>query len=157
MVIVRINPQTNKIVGRSREQTDANCIEVSDELWGRIVGDMSAFEFVPETRTIELRAEYKGTPVQEFDIKNVERYTTEIQEMISVPELNIQITLGGIFGRVLLAAIALAQYVPQTLLCTDLSGKFVVVTIDKAACELIAAAVARHSESILNTGEDSDE
>ena len=157
MAIVRINLQTGQIVGRSRELSGPDCIEVDDDLWGRIAADPNAFEYDKETQSIQLKASYQAAPQQDIGVKQVEQYMTAIQELIPVPELNIQITLGGVFGRTLLAALALAQYCPQRVMCSDLSGKMIAVTIDSDASQLIAGALARHSENILNTGEDSDE
>lgn len=157
MAIVRVNEKTGQIIGRSRDLNGPDCIEVSDDLWGRIAADPDAFEYVLETGSIELKASYKSAPVQEIGVKDVEQYLTAMQELVPVPELNVQVTLGGVFGRVLLSALALAAYVPQRVMCSDLSGKMVVVEIDKNAAELIAGALARHSDKLLNTGEVEDE
>ncbi|QQO90243.1 hypothetical protein pEaSNUABM5_00101 [Erwinia phage pEa_SNUABM_5] len=157
MAIVRVNEKTGQIIGRSRDHNGPDCIEVSDDLWGRIAADPNAFEYVLETKSIELKATYKQAPEQDIGIKDTEQYLTAMQELIAVPELNIQVTLGGVWGRVLLAALALAQHCPQRIMCSDLSGKMVVVEIDKKASELIAGAFARHSDKLLNTGEVEDE
>lgn len=157
MAIVRVNEKTGQIIGRSRDLNGPDCIEVSDDLWGRIAADPNAFEYVLETESIELKASYKKAPEQDIGIKDTENYLTSMQELVTVPELNIQVTLGGVWGRVLLAALALAPYCPQRIMCSDLSGKMVVVEIDKKASELIAGAFARHSDKLLNTGEVPDE
>lgn len=157
MAIVRVNLTTGQIIGRSRDLSGPDCVEIEDELWGRIAADPNAFEYDREQETIQLKASYQGAPVESIGVKDVEQYMTAMQELIPVPELNVQITLGGVFGRTLLAALALAQYVPQSVMCSDLSGKMVVVEIDKNAAQLIAGALARHSKNILNTGEVQDE
>lgn len=153
MAIVRVNLQTGQIVGRSREKSGPDCIEIEDELWGRIAADPNAFEYVQDSGTIEIKASYKAAPEQDIGVREVEDYLTAMQELVPVPELNAQVTLGGVFGRTLIAALALAQYCPQQVMCSDLSGKMIVVEIDKNAAQLIAGALARHSKNILNKGE----
>jgi len=157
MAIVRVNEKTGQIIGRSRDLNGPDCIEIPDELWGRIAADPNAFEYLLESRSIQLKASYKQAPEQDIGVKDTERYLTAMQELVPVPELNIQVTLGGVWGRVLLAALALAQYCPQRIMCSDLSGKMVVVEINNDAAELIAGALARHSDKLLNTGEVEDE
>lgn len=157
MAIVRVNLSTGQIIGRSRDLNGPDCVEISDDLWGRIAADPNAFEYVSEIDTIRLKANYKEAPEQDIDVREVEQYLTSMQDLVTVPELNIQVTLGGVWGRVLLAAITLAQYCPQRIMCSDLSGKMVVVEINKNAAELIAGAMARHSDKLLNTGEVQDE
>ncbi|WOL24672.1 tail fiber protein [Yersinia phage fHe-Yen9-02] len=155
---IRVCPTTHNILGRVRAQTDDNCIEVSEELFGRILGGMQAFEFVPETHTIELRADYEAQPVQELDAETIQRYNGEIEQLFNVPELDIDITIGGTFGAALLMALSCAQYCPQTILCTS-GGKFKTIEIEAEAASQIAKAYQNYSRILLGVTElgDSDE
>lgn len=155
MPIIRINSANNSIVGRVREKTDADCIEVSDELFGRIISDPAAFRYYPETGQIDLVEGY-DTALPEFDPVALAQFVAEINQNIYVPELDVEVSIAGDLGNHLLFALALAQYAPQTIVCNT-KGRISTLVVDKAAASHIAKAFSDTSSSILQSLGVSDE
>ena len=152
---VRVDPQTNIVLGRVRVKVDDYCIEVSDELFGRILGDPSAFQFYPEQGVIDLAEDYNTAP-PEIDPIALAQFAAEINQNVYVPELEVEVSLGGEFGSHLLFAMVCASFCPQTILCNT-KGRVSTITIDKAAAKAIAKAFSDRSSSILKTLGVSDE
>lgn len=155
MPIIKINRATNSIVGRVREKTDDDCIEVSDELFGRIISDPSAFQFYPETGQIDLVEGYDTAP-PEFDPVALAQFVAEINQNVYVPELDVDVSITGDLGNHLLFALALAPYAPQTIVCNT-KGKISTLVVDKAAAKLIAKAFSDKSSIVLQSLGVSDE
>lgn len=156
MIIIRVNLETGKIIGRSRSKTGDDCIEVEDSLWGRIAADPNAFEYNTETQSIELKESYvKSSKSSDQDAYDVAGYVKNILDKVYVPELEAHITLGGPLGSALLLALASVPYSPQTILCTDNDGEFKTLRVDQDAAVLICAAMSRHSENLLRKDEES--
>lgn len=155
MPFIRINPQTNKIVGRVREKLDEYCIEVSNELFGRIISDVNAFEYDPDTKQIDLVEEYDTAPPK-VDPVALAQFVAEINHNVYVPELDVEVTIGGDLGNHLLFALTCAAFAPQTILCNT-KGVISTIVIDKAAAKAIAKAFSDRSSSILKTLGVSDE
>ena len=155
MPIIRINPTTNKIVGRVRDKTDEACIEVSSELFGRIIAEPMAFQYYPETGQIDLVEDY-AAELPEFDPAVLAQFVAQINQNIFVPELGIEVCISGDLGNHLLFALALAPYAPQTIVCNT-KGVVSTFLVDKSAAEAIARAYSETSSSILKTLGVSDE
>lgn len=155
MPFIRIDPQSNRILGRVREKADKYCIEVSDELFGRILGDPSAFEYYPELDKIDLAQDYDTAP-SEHDPVALAQFAAEIDQNLNVPSLGVDVSITGPFGRHLLIALACASYCPQTIVCTR-KGSISTIVIDESAALEIACALRDRSDSILNTLGVSDE
>lgn len=155
MPIIRINLTTNAIVGRVREVTGNDCIEVSDELFGRIISDPAAFRFYPETGQIDLAEDYDTAPPV-FDPVALAQFVAGINQNIYVPELDVEVSITGDLGNHLLFALALAQYAPQTIVCNT-KGKISTLVVDKAVAKLIAKAFSDVSSTILQSLGVSDE
>ncbi|QZE57980.1 tail fiber protein [Erwinia phage pEa_SNUABM_33] len=155
MPIIKINRATNAIIGRVREKTDDDCIEVSDELFGRIIGDPSAFAFDPSTGQIDLVEGYDTAP-PDIDPVVLAQFVAEINQNILVPELGVEISISGDLGNHLLFALACAQFAPQTIVCNT-KGKISTLVVDKAAAKLIAKAFSDKSSIILQSLGVSDE
>ncbi|QZE56301.1 tail fiber protein [Erwinia phage pEa_SNUABM_32] len=155
MPIIRINRADNSIVGRVREKTDDDCIEVSDELFSRILGDPSAFAYDPATGQIDLVAGYDTAP-PEHDPEVLAQFVATINQNVYVPELDVEVSISGDLGNHLLFALALAQYSPQTIVCNT-KGRISTLVVDKAAAKLIAKAFSDSSSTLLKTLGVSDE
>ncbi|QYW03069.1 hypothetical protein pEaSNUABM14_00109 [Erwinia phage pEa_SNUABM_14] len=155
MPIIRINPATNKVVGRVREKSDEYCIEVSNELFGRIISDINAFEYDPATKQIDLIAEYDTAPPK-FDPVALAQFISEINQNVYVPDLDVDVCISGELGNHLLFALACVDYAPQTIVCNT-KGVISTIVIDKAAALSIAKAFSDRSSSILKTLGVSDE
>ncbi len=155
MPIIRIDKATNRVVGRVREVTGDDCIEISDDLFGRIIADPSAFEYDPETGQIDLAADYNTAPPA-FDPTVLAHFVSQINQNIYVPELDVDVCISGDLGNHLLFALACAQFAPQTIVCNT-RGRVSTVVVDKAAAKAIAKAFSDTSSSILKTLGVSDE
>lgn len=155
MPYIRVDPQSNLIQGRVREKVDKYCIEVSDELFGRIISEPSAFQYYPETGQIDLAEDYDTAP-SEHDPVALAQFASEIDQNFLVPELGVEVSIAGPFGRHLLFALACAKYCPQTIVCNT-KGLISTITIDEAAATAIANALRDKSSLILNTLGVSDE
>lgn len=149
MPIIKINRANNSIVGRVRTATDEDCIEVTDELFGRIISDPSAFQFYPETGQIDLVEGY-DTALPEFDPVALAQFVAEINQNIYVHELDIEVCISGDLGNHLLFALACAPFAPQTIVCNT-KGRISTLVVDKAAAEHIAKAFSDTSSSLLKT------
>lgn len=155
MVLIRINTTTNAILGRVREKTGNDCIEVSDEMFGRIISDPTAFRYYPETGQIDLVEDYDTAP-SEFDPVALAEFVARINQNIYVPELDVEVSISGDLGNHLLFALALAQYAPQTIVCNT-KGKISTLVVDETAAKAIAKAFSENSSSILKPLGVSDE
>lgn len=152
MIYLSVNAETGEIYGRARE-AHSSSIEIDEELFGRYLGDPSAFIYFPDRNTIDIRPDYEAPKVQSISAEILETYQTRAQEEIYIPELDVHVSIAGIFGRVFLAAVALAQYVPQTILVFD-KGSYSSVEINATNLEFFASAYAKHFAEIM---EESDE
>lgn len=155
MPIIRVNKTTNKIVGRVREVLDDSCIEVSDELFGRIISEPAAFEYDPSTGQIDLVEGYDTAPPV-FDLVVLAQFVSEINQNIHVPELGVDVCISGDLGNHLLFALACAQFSPQKIVCNT-KGNISILVVDKTAAKAIAKAFSDTSSSILKTLGVSDE
>lgn len=155
MPYMRIDPITNKVLGRVRSKLDENCIEVSDEMFGRILGDVTAFEYDPQTGQIDLVSGY-STIQPSHDPAVLAQFAAEVVQNLYVPELGVDVSVSGEFGAHLLFALACAAYSPQTIVCST-QGRISTITIDSEAAKHIANAMQARSLSILNTLGVSDE
>lgn len=155
MPFIRVDPVSNKLLGRVREKTDKYCIEVSPELFGRILSDMSAFQYYPLTGQIDLAEDYDTAPA-EHDPVVLAQFVAEINQNIYVPDLDVEVSISGDLGNHLLFALACATFAPQTIVCNT-KGKISTLTVDKAAATKIAKALSEKSSSILKTLGVSDE
>lgn len=155
-VFINVDAVTGRILGRVKEATDSS-IEISDELFGRYLGDPSAFFYYADRKEIDLREDYIPPKLSEISPVIFETYQTKIQDEIYVPELEVSISIAGVFGRVLIAALSLAQYVPQSILIYD-KGAFRELEINSENAKYIATAFAKHSTEILteNQNEQAD-
>lgn len=146
MIYLGVNAETGEIYGRVRVPTPSS-IEVTEELYGRYLGDPNAFIYYPDRNEIDIRPDYEAPKAQTISSEVLENYQTKAQEEIYIPELDVHVSIAGIFGRVLLAALALAQYVPQTVLVFD-KGSYSKVEINSSNLEFFAAAYAKHFADI---------
>lgn len=147
MIFLSVNADTGEIYGRVREELPEGTVQVSEELFGRYLGDPSAFIYYPDRNTIDIRPDYEAPIVQSISPAVLEIYQTRAQEEIYIPELDVHVSIAGIYGRVLLAALALAQYVPQTILVYD-KGAYSKVEINATNLEYFAEAYSKHFAEI---------
>lgn len=146
MVYLSVNEDTGEIYGRAREELSGT-IEIDEELFGRYLGDPSAFIYYPDRKTIDIRPDYEAPKVQSISPAVLEIYQTRAQEEIYIPELDVHVSIAGIYGRIFLAALTLAQFVPQTILVYD-NGAYSKVEINSTNIEYFAEAYSKHFAEI---------
>lgn len=147
MIFLSVNADTGEIYGRIREATDSS-VEISDELFGRYLGDPSAFIYYPDRRTIDVRPDYAAPKVLSIPTEVLEVYQTRLQEEVYVPELDVHVNISGTFGRAFITALTLAPYAPQTVLVYD-NGAFSTIEISLDNLPYFADAYAKHFANIL--------
>ncbi|AXG66818.1 tail fiber protein [Dickeya phage vB_DsoM_JA29] len=147
MIYLSVNAETGEIYGRVREETPTS-IEVDSELFGRYLGDPSAFIYYPDRKTIDVRPDYEAPKLLSLPTDVLENYQTRLQEEIYVPELNVHVNISGAFGRAFLAALTLAPYKPQKVLVYD-NGAYSVIEIDLSNLPFFAEAYSKHFADIL--------
>lgn len=147
MILIGVNAETGEIYGRVREETPSS-IEISDELFGRYLGDPNAFIYYPDRKTIDLRPDYSAPKVLSIPTDVLENYQTRLQEEVYVPELDIHVCVAGTLGRAFILAVALAPYAPQSVLIFN-DGDYSTLEINKDNVEYFATAFSKHLASIL--------
>lgn len=137
---VLYDTETNRLLGRARG-TEPNSVEVSNELWGRIAADLTAFIYVPASGTVELDPAFQ-MPVEAADIQDhAQHILNACNEEFYVPELDIALSFAGDFGPHLLRAVTLAQHAPQTIVGRR-NGSITTIILRASDLPLIANAYA---------------
>lgn len=137
---VLYDTKTFRILGRA-QGTEKNSVYVSDEMWGRIASDSSAFRYYPDVNEVDIDPEFEF-PVED-SIDQVLLVMERAAKEFEVPELDISLSFSGDLGPLLTNAMVCATYAPVRV-AGRRNGSIVLIEVDAKAAAAIAQAYAKH-------------
>lgn len=148
MKLLKYCPSTYRILGPTSDRSSPDTVEVEDDLFVRLVFDMSAFMYNPLSKQVELKPDFEHTPLDEPKAQDLDRFTRAISQFTYVPEIDASVTLDGPLGRALLFAISSSIFIPQKIYVKTASS-YKVLEITEEVAGYICTALKTQIDSTL--------
>lgn len=146
-------PTTYRLLGPTSDTTDPHVVEVEDDLFVRIVFDMSAFYYNPLSNLVEIKPDFEHQPLDEPKALDLESYFKGLMEFTYVPEIDASVTLDGPLGRALLFAISSSIFLPQKIYVKTSSSYEIIEVTEEVAGQICAALKDKIESTLGDTNE----
>lgn len=136
---IKYCPTTFRLLGPTANSADENTVEIEDTLFVKLAFDMDAYEYCPDSNTVELKVDFEHKPLDEPKAVDIESYIRGISDFTYVPEIDASVTLEGPLGRALMFAISSSIYVPQTIYVKTKSSYATIEVTEEVAAYICEA------------------